>query len=214
MSAMSLILLQPLQSPTDYQSTASRLGRMEWCHSPLAVVRPAGYDRSMVDDLAAQLHTRNVRDSFGRTSVEYIESRSILTPTSGFMGQYKFTLNPYSGCGFGCEYCYAKFFASSASRRETWGEWVSVKVNAVELMADACRSGALISGDPVYMSSVTDPYQPIERRLGLTRAVLKTMLRSGVQPRLTIQTRSPLVTRDIDLFSAVRQNSCQSDYQC
>ncbi len=136
----------------------------------------------------------------GRTSVEYMDSKSILTPTSGFMSRYKFTLNPYGGCGFGCEYCYAKFFATSAKHRETWGEWVSVKTNAGELMAKACRSGVLISGDPVYMSSVTDPYQPIERRLQLTRAVLETMLHSGVQPRLTIQTRSPLVTRDIDLF--------------
>jgi len=50
------------------------------------------------------------------------------------------------------------------------------------------------------MSSVTDPYQPVERRLGLTRAVIEAVIDSGVQPRLTIQTRSPLVTRDIGLF--------------
>ena len=140
------------------------------------------------------------RTQFGRTSVERIDSKSILTPTSGFMSQYKFTLNPYGGCSFGCEYCYAKFFAASSKRRETWGEWVSVKTNAGELMAKACRSRVLNAGDPVYMSSVTDPYQPIERRVRLTRAVLEAMLESGVQPRLTIQTRSPLVTRDIDLF--------------
>jgi len=58
----------------------------------------------------------------------------------------------------------------------------------------------LKSGDAVYMSSVTDPYQPVERRLGLTRTILEAILDSDVQPRLTIQTRSPLVTRDIDLF--------------
>lgn len=137
---------------------------------------------------------------FGRTLVVYVDSKSILTPTCGFMSQYKFTVNPYGGCGFGCEYCYARFFAPSTSQRETWGEWVSVKRNARELMARACRSGALKTGDRVYMSSVTDPYQPIERRLGLTRAILEAVLESGVQPRLTIQTRSPLAARDIDLF--------------
>lgn len=116
------------------------------------------------------------------------------------MGQYKFTLNPYAGCSFGCDYCYARFFAPSERHQETWGRWVTVKKNAVELITEACRSGALKSDDAVYMSSVTDPYQPIEQQIRLTRAVLKTVLDAGVQPRLTVQTRSPLVTRDIDLF--------------
>lgn len=140
------------------------------------------------------------RAGFGRTSIRFVDSRSILAATSGFMSQYKFTLNPYGGCSFGCEYCYARFFAASPTDRETWGEWVKIKTNAAALMENACRSGALKSGDPVYMSSVTDPYQPIERSIGATRSILETMLNCGVQPRLTVQTRSPLVTRDIDLF--------------
>ncbi len=136
----------------------------------------------------------------GRAMVTYVDSRSILTPASGFLRRYKYSLNPYIGCGFGCEYCYARFFAPSARQRETWGQWVAVKRNARELMEQACCSGALTTGDAVYMSSVTDPYQPIERRLGLTRAILVAVLESGIQPRLTIQTRSPLAARDIDLF--------------
>ncbi|MDO8616366.1 MAG: radical SAM protein [Dehalococcoidia bacterium] len=149
------------------------------------------------------------RSVFSRTSVQYIDSKSILTRASGFLSRYDFTLNPYSGCGFGCEYCYARFFAPSAKQRESWGQWVSAKRNARELMAKACRSGALKTGDAIYMSSVTDPYQPVEQRLGLTRAILEAMLECGVQPRLTIQTRSPIVTRDIDLlrrFDKVRVN--------
>jgi len=149
------------------------------------------------------------RSVFSRTSVQHIDSKSILTRASGFLSRYDFTLNPYSGCGFGCEYCYARFFAPSARQRETWGKWVSVKRNGRELIATACRSGALKTGDAIYMSSVTDPYQPVEQRLGLTRAILEAMLECGVQPRLTIQTRSPIVTRDIDLlrrFDKVRVN--------
>ena len=149
---------------------------------------------------SAEIRLPTERSAFGRTSVQHIDSKSILTPASGFMSQYKFTLNPYGGCAFGCEYCYARFFAPSSEQRETWGQWVLVKTNARELIASACRFGVLKSGDAVYMSSVTDPYQPVERRLGLTRTVLEAILDSGVQPRLTIQTRSPLVTRDIDLF--------------
>ena len=47
------------------------------------------------------------------------------------MGEYDFTLNPYSGCGFGCTYCYAAFFARDAEKRDNWGYWVNVKENAV-----------------------------------------------------------------------------------
>ncbi len=140
------------------------------------------------------------RSVFGHASVAYIDSKSILTPASGFMRRYKYTLNPYGGCGFGCEYCYARFFAASERKRQAWGQWISVKRNGPDLIIRACRSGAVKTGDAIYMSSVTDPYQPIEQRLGLTRAILEALLECGVQPRLTIQTRSPIVTRDIDVF--------------
>jgi len=69
---------------------------------------------------------------------------------------------------------------------------------AVELLRDAGRRGKL-RGKNVYMSTVTDPYQPIERQLGLTRGCLEAMLE--FPPRLlVVQTRSPLVVRDLDLF--------------
>ena len=125
------------------------------------------------------------------------------------MKRYKFTLNPYGGCAFACEYCYARFFAPTPQQQADWGSWVLVKANARELIASACADGTLVSGDAVYMSSVTDPYQPIERKAGITRAVLEAMLEAGVQPRLTIQTRSPIVTRDLDLlrqFERLRVN--------
>lgn len=54
-------------------------------------------------------------------------------------------------------------------------------------------------GKTIYLGSVTDPYQPIEKELSLTRSLLKE-LADFHQPRLVIQTRSPLLTRDIDLF--------------
>ena len=51
------------------------------------------------------------------------------------MGEYDFTLNPYSECSFGCTYCYAAFFSRDKERRDTCVYWVDVKENAVELMA-------------------------------------------------------------------------------
>ncbi len=138
------------------------------------------------------------------------DARTILTPASGFIRKYRYTLNPYSGCRFACEYCYARAFAPTPEKRWTWGDWVTAKRNAAALITKACRDETLItkacrdetlqSGDAVYMSSATDPYQPAEQRLRLTRSIIETILAEGVQPRLTVQTRSPIAARDIDLF--------------
>ena len=139
----------------------------------------------------------------GHADVDYAPAREILTRATGFMDAYDFTLNPYSGCSFGCTYCYAAFFSRNEEKRDSWGEWVSVKENAVGLMVKR-RPGSL-DGKLIYMSSVTDPYQPVERDLNLTRGILKTMA-EGHKPKLVVQTRSPLVTRDCDLFHQIENN--------
>lgn len=130
-----------------------------------------------------------------RRGVESIQARSILTAASGFMRDYDYTLNPYAGCTFGCHYCYAAFFSRDQELQRTWGEWVKVKENAVALLR---RRRTNLRGKRIYMSSVTDPYQPIERDLQLSRALLSELLHD--QPHLVMQTRGPLVVRDIDLF--------------
>lgn len=132
--------------------------------------------------------------------VRAVTTRTILTRTSGFLRGYQYSLNPYAGCAFGCSYCYARCFAVTQERRDRWGTWVDAKTNAAELLARECSSGRLRDGDSIYMSSATDPYQPAEARFGITRSLLEVLLARGIQPRLTIQTRSPLVTRDIDLL--------------
>lgn len=138
-------------------------------------------------------------DVLGGASIEYAPVRDILTKATGFMDAYDFTLNPYAGCTFGCTYCYAAFFSRTTEKRDSWGQWVRVKENAVERLASRRRS---LDGKRIYMSSVTDPYQPIERKLKLTRKLL-TILAERHRPKLVIQTRSPHVLRDIDLFKAI-----------
>jgi DNA repair photolyase len=136
-------------------------------------------------------------EKLGHANINYKQVGTILNKTSGFMVEYDYSLNPYSGCAFGCTYCYAAFFARDNEKREQWGYWVNVKDNALSLLQKFRKKP--ITGKTVYMSSVTDPYQPIERKLELTRDILKELLHYH-QPRLVVQTRSPLVTRDIDLF--------------
>jgi DNA repair photolyase len=140
----------------------------------------------------------------GRIEISTIEARSILTETRGFTSVdipgtgFHYTLNPYRGCAFNCSYCYAPAFVFDDKARKEWGRWIAVKANAAALLRKAGQRGKL-RGKNIYMSTVTDPYQPIEHKLELTRACLQALL--DYPPRLlTVQTRSPLVVRDIDLF--------------
>jgi DNA repair photolyase len=127
-----------------------------------------------------------------------IQARSVLTQQSKHSSiPFDYSINPYRGCLFGCRYCYAsKFVHDDADKKAEWGQWVEVKANAVDALQ---RESQKIYGKTVFFSSATDPYQPIERKLELTRALLEVLLFSFPR-RLHIQTRSPLVVRDIDLF--------------
>lgn len=167
----------------------------------------AGIDGPKIDLEATGL------DSIGQATVDYRPTGQLLTKPTGFMDAYDFTLNPYSGCSFGCTYCYAASFSRGDEKRDRWGYWVNVKKNAVELMKARKQSGKSkgewkeeVDGKLIYMSSVTDPYQPIERELELTRRILQVMVERGEKPKLVVQTRSPLVVRDCDLFQGILDN--------
>ena len=144
-----------------------------------------------------------IPDSIGRTTFTKSAASQILNRATGFMDAYDFTLNPYSGCSFGCTYCYAAFFSRDVEKRDSWGSWVNVKENAVELLRK--RKPGTLDGKLIYMSSVTDPYQTIEGKLKLTRELLEVMAERH-KPKLVIQTRSPLVVRDCDLFRRIEDN--------
>ena len=132
-------------------------------------------------------------------AIESYDTAQILTPGTGYLRDYDYSLNPYVGCAFGCSYCYAAFFAPP-ERQASWGDWVRVKRNAALKLSRLRRS---LDGKTIYMSSATDPYQPIERRLELTRSLLPILADKGA--RLVVQTRSPLVVRDIDLLRRFEQ---------
>ena len=138
---------------------------------------------------------------FGNAKVSVCNSQTLLNKPTGFINAYDFTLNPYRGCQYGCSYCYAAAFSPNSKMRQDWGNWVMVKQNAVQLLDKELARWDQKNPDrppSIYMSTVTDPYQPIETREKLTRQLLAVLVR--YQPTLVIQTRSPLITRDIDLL--------------
>jgi DNA repair photolyase len=129
--------------------------------------------------------------------MDFIPASSIFSPATGFIrrGGFDWSCNPYVGCTFGCTYCYAMFLPQNRRPKEDWGRWFQAKQNAVDL---ACKQAPKVAGQAIYMSSVTDPYLPAERSLFLSRGILEAL--APHQPRLLIQTRGPLVARDIDVL--------------
>ncbi len=132
-----------------------------------------------------------------------------LTPTGGFLKGFGFTLNPYVGCAFGehggCPYCYVRMLPVARAENGPWGSWVIAKRNLPTLLARELaelEATGRLDAATIFMSSATDPYQGIERRLGLTRAALEAFVTAPPR-RILVQTRSPIVERDIDLIHAL-----------
>ncbi len=118
-------------------------------------------------------------------------AKSILSKSQIF----PYVINPYIGCQHSCIYCYAKFMKRFTGHQEPWGEFVDVKINAPELLQKEILKK---KRDRVWVSGVCDPYQPLEAKYKLTRQCLE-ILATNNWP-VTVQTRSPLVTRDIDIL--------------
>ena len=106
-----------------------------------------------------------------------------------------YTINPYIGCEHGCTYCYTRFIKRFIGHREEWGQFVDVKINAPTLLQHDIKKKRI---GRVWMSGLCDPYQPLEKKYELTRRCLETLSTHGWP--VTIQTKSPLVLRDIELL--------------
>jgi DNA repair photolyase len=138
--------------------------------------------------------------------MDLTDACSIFSPATGYIrrGGFDWTCNPYVGCTYGCIYCYAMFLPQNRRPKAEWGRWLVAKRNAVAL---AEQHAPKVAGQSVYLSSVTDPYLPAERSLFLTRGILEAL--APHEPRLLVQTRGPLVVRDLDVlgrFGRVRVN--------
>src|SRR5271165_4885140 len=130
------------------------------------------------------------------------EAKSILSPVSGFLAEAGFShsLNPARNCTYGCSYCYVPTMRVYAGLRpedwKHWGHWTTFKSNAAELLRRELRPNQVI-----YCSPLTDPYQPAEEEQRLMPEILRVVADSPPQA-FVIQTRGPLVLRDLDLVRA------------
>ncbi|HEY7387643.1 MAG TPA: radical SAM protein [Bryobacteraceae bacterium] len=137
-----------------------------------------------------------------KSRVQYFEipSRSILNRTKPTM-PFRWTINPYRGCEFGCKYCYARYTHEFMEMRvEEFEQKIYAKHAAAELLRKELARIPL--EDPIALGTATDPYQPAERRFGRTRSILEVFARERGR-HLGITTKSDLVARDVDVLQEI-----------
>jgi len=116
-----------------------------------------------------------------------------------------YVINPFLGCAHGCRYCYAVFMRkySHHHQKAPWGSFVEVKTNVVEVLRAELRRKR--RPGRAFLASVCDPYQPVERQYEVTRGCLEVLGEYGWE--IDILTKSPLVTRDVNILRAAPQVS-------
>ncbi len=144
--------------------------------------------------------------------VEFVEMpvRQILNRCTSPRMPFRWTINPYRGCEFGCVYCYARYTHEFLELRDPmdFERRIFVKRMAAEVLARTL-SRTPIGTDAIAIGTATDPYQPAERKFGLTRSMLEVFAAlSGLN--LSITTKSALITRDLELLRRINRRSSLS----
>jgi DNA repair photolyase len=137
--------------------------------------------------------------------INKVNTKSILNPTGGFLSSYTHTINPYHGCQLGLglcgSYCYARAVVRNIKgETRAWGTYLDAKVNAASLYREEYNR-IRNRNQPlrIFMSSVTDPYVPVEKELQITKSLLEAMIELPPDS-LVIQTHTPNVLQDLTLL--------------
>lgn len=130
-------------------------------------------------------------------SIVEVQCKSALSKSKIYGIDY--SLNPYFGCEHSCVYCYVPRMLSSKLKGRAWGSFVEVKTNILKILARELRS---LSSDRVLISSITDPYQPVEQQYQLTRRCIELLAKRDFE--VTVLTKSNLFTRDLDVMNKER----------
>jgi len=136
-------------------------------------------------------------NAYACVRVYEVRVKRALAPSG--LPEYDYALNPYVGCLHGCLYCYAIDYTRGPPAA-AWGSVVYVKVNLLEVLR---REVGRVRPGVVGLSTVTDPYQPPEAKYRLTRGAVSILAGAGF--RVSIQTKSGMVVRDVDVLVAHRE---------
>lgn len=134
-----------------------------------------------------------------KTRVWHDRSKTLINRVDSPDLHFNWTINPYRGCEHGCIYCYARpthEYAGLSSGLD-FETIILAKHDAPELLRKE-MSNPKWQGEPIMISGVTDPYQPIERELKITRRVLEVMVEC--RQAISMITKNRLISRDLDLL--------------
>jgi DNA repair photolyase len=150
-------------------------------------------------------HGESVRQGH---EIEYftLPVKSLLNRCTGTRMPFTWTINPYRGCEFACKYCYARYTHEFMEMRDgvDFERKIYVKQHAADLLRQELRR--VKRGEDIALGTATDPYQPIEKKLEITRSILQELSRhSGLE--LGIVTKSALVARDIDILQEISKHN-------
>ena len=150
-------------------------------------------------------HGESVRQGH---EVEYfnLPVRSLLNRCTGARMPFTWTINPYRGCEFACKYCYARYTHEFMEMRDgiEFEQKIYAKQHASDLLRQELRK--VKPGEDIALGTATDPYQPIEKKLEITRSILEEIARhSGFE--VGIVTKSAMVVRDIDVLQQIARNN-------
>jgi DNA repair photolyase len=150
-------------------------------------------------------HGESVRQGH---DIEYftLQVKSLLNRCTGTRMPFTWTINPYRGCEFACKYCYARYTHEFMEMRDgiEFEQKIYAKQHAADLLRQELRK--VKPGEDIALGTATDPYQPIEKKLEITRAILQEIARhSGLE--VGIVTKSAMVARDIDVLREVAEQN-------
>ncbi|HEY3743389.1 MAG TPA: radical SAM protein [Bryobacteraceae bacterium] len=144
----------------------------------------------------------------GKRRVEYrdLGAKSYISRCPNPQLPFRWTINPYRGCEFGCKYCYARYTHEFMELRD--GSLFETRIFAKQWNPAAFRAELLKLpyGETIALGTATDPYQPAERRYEISRKMLEEFVRMPGM-RLWITTKSDLVERDIELLKKIAEHS-------
>lgn len=123
-----------------------------------------------------------------------IDTKDLITKSNLPASDY--VINPYVGCPHACKYCYARFMKRFTGHTEEWGDFIDIKRCAKPINVKKLYHKS------VFLSSVTDCYNPFEAKYQITRDVLKQLTQADCQ--ITISTKSDLILRDIDVLKELK----------
>jgi DNA repair photolyase len=129
------------------------------------------------------------------------DSQSIIVENNSPDIPFRYSINPYRGCEHGCAYCYARPYHEYLGLNAglDFETKILVKERAPELLRDELNKSRWTGTEVIAISGVTDCYQPIERRLQITRRLIEVL--SEAQQAFGLITKNALITRDIDLLA-------------